>query len=159
MVTSNGGAKPQKLLSAKKFARMMIQGTWEVHRRYLLSSSEHFRWFEIPLKGFLDVWKRFSEQTARVLPECSRSKTFSFFFSSVSKELHTKWYYWESLLFLIAVPQDQSSREAPELCSYISFFLWKGERFIALVVILVLGMQKASEKNSSHHHEICKTSI
>ncbi len=82
-----------------------------------------------------------------------------FFFSSVSKELHTKWYYWESLLFLIAVPRDQSSREAPELCSYISFFLWKGERFIALVVILVLGMQKASEKNSSHHHEICKTSI
>lgn len=44
-----------------------------------------------------------------------------FIFSSVSKELHTKWYYWESLLLLIAAPRDQSSWEAPELCSYISF--------------------------------------
>lgn len=43
------------------------------------------------------------------------------FFSSVSKELYTKWYYWESLLFLIAVPRDQSSQEAPEFCSHISF--------------------------------------
>lgn len=160
-VTSNAGTNPQKLLDCS--AHKSFLGWWfKELKKYTEDTSYHF---QSTSDGMKFLWKdswmcgRDLANRQRGSFRSAQDRRLSFFFSSVSKELYTKWYYWESLLFLIAVPRDQSSQEALELCSYISFSFAKREWIIALVVILVPGMQKASEKNSSHQHEVCKTSI